>query len=66
MKRLLSSKYKLAIFSLLLTPLYATPVLAHPGHLSNEAVHGFLHVEHIIALLAIGMAVYLVKAFRGK
>jgi hydrogenase/urease accessory protein HupE len=66
MKRLLTSKYKLAILSLLLTPLVSMPVLAHPGHLSNDAVHGFLHVEHIVALLAIGMAVYLVKSFRGK
>jgi hydrogenase/urease accessory protein HupE len=66
MKSLLRSKYKLAIFSLLLTPLYAAPVLAHPGHLSNDAAHSFLHVEHIIALLAIGIAVYLVRAFRGK
>jgi hydrogenase/urease accessory protein HupE len=66
MKSLLTSKYKLAILSLILTPLLSTPALAHPGHLSNDAVHGFLHVEHIIALLAIGMAVYLVKAFRGK
>jgi len=66
MKSLLTSKYKLAILSLLLTPLFSAPALAHPGHLSNDAVHGFLHVEHIIALLAIGMAVYLVRVFRGK
>jgi len=66
MKSLHTTKYKLAILSLILTALLATPAMAHPGHLGNDAVHGFLHVEHIIALLAIGMAVYLVKAFRSK
>jgi len=66
MKSLLTTTYKLAVLSLILTPLLSTPALAHPGHLSNDALHSFLHVEHIIALLAIGMAVYLVKALRGK
>jgi len=66
MKSLLTSKYKLAILALILTPLLATPAMAHPGHLGNDTVHGFLHVEYIIALLALGMAVYLVKEFRSK
>jgi hydrogenase/urease accessory protein HupE len=66
MKSLLASKFSLATLSLLIMPLVSTPVLAHPGHLSDESVHGFLHVEHIIVLLAIGLAVLLVKQFRGK
>jgi hydrogenase/urease accessory protein HupE len=66
MKSLLDSKFSLAILLLIVTPLVSTPALAHPGHMSNDLLHGFLHVEHIIVLLAIGLAVYLVKQFRGK
>lgn len=62
----MSSKFLLAVLSLIVTPLVSTTAVAHTGHLSNDFVHGFLHIEHIIALLAIGLAVYLVKEFRGK
>jgi len=66
MKKILTPRFSLAILSLIVTPLLSTPVFAHPGHMSNDAVHGFLHIEHIIALLAIGLVVYLVKTFSDK
>jgi ribose/xylose/arabinose/galactoside ABC-type transport system permease subunit len=66
MKSLLASKFSLATLLLMILSLLSTPVLAHPGHLSNDSLHSFLHVEHIIALLAIGLAVFLVKQLRGK
>lgn len=66
MKEFLTSKFSLTALLLIVTPLFSTQALAHGGHLSNDSVHGFLHVEHIIALLAIGLVIYLVKEFRGK
>ncbi|UCB54755.1 MAG: hypothetical protein JSW45_12605 [Thiotrichales bacterium] len=41
-------------------------VYAHPGHIAEESVHGLLHVEHIIALLAVGAVAYTVYALRKK
>ena len=46
--------------------LTSTPVLAHTGHISNEAVHGLLHVEHIIALVAVGVIAFLAYTLRDK
>lgn len=66
MKHFLKSKFSLTALLLMVTPLLSTQALAHGGHLSNDSVHGFLHVEHIIALLAIGLAIYLLQEFRGK
>ena len=37
-------------FITLVTPL---SVLAHPGHGIEEQAHGFLHIEHLILLIAI-------------
>jgi hypothetical protein len=52
---------------LLVTSLLApASALAHTGHLSNESVHGFLHIEHIIMLAAAGLIIYLVKALSNK
>ena len=44
----------------------ATPitVFAHAGHGIEEQVHGFLHVEHLLALLAIIAAVIITKAIK--
>lgn len=53
----------LLIFILSLT---SATALAHSGHLSNESVHGFLHIEHIIVLAAFGLIAYLVKVLRNK
>ena len=56
----------LAKLSLMLSSLVSTSVLAHTGHLANDSVHGFLHSEHIIALVAIGLTTYLVAVLRRK
>ena len=44
----------------------ATSVLAHPGHVASENAHGFLHVEHIILIAAVGLTLYLIKVFGKK
>ncbi len=54
---------KLSLATLLLT---STSALAHPGHLSNEAVHGFLHSEHIVMLAAVGLIAYVINVFNNK
>jgi len=46
--------------------LSSTSALAHPGHLTNESVHSFLHTEHIIMLAALGIIAYVIKAFSNK
>ena len=56
MKKLLASTLALS----------STSVLAHTGHLSNDSVHGLLHVEHIATLVAVGLIAYLVKVFISK
>ncbi len=61
MKKLLISK-----LSLTLLLLFSTSALAHTGHLANESVHGFLHIEHIIMLAAAGLLVYLIKVLGNK
>ena len=61
MKKLLVSKLSLT----LLLPV-STSALAHTGHLANESVHGFLHVEHIIMLAAFALIVYLFKTINKK
>ena len=53
----------LSLAALLLT---STTVFSHTGHLANEAVHGFLHVEHIMVFAAIGVIAYVVKVLRSK
>ncbi len=61
MKKLLISK-----LSLTLLLLVSTSAMAHTGHLSNESVHGLLHVEHIIMLAAAGLIIYLIKVSSNK
>lgn len=48
----------------LATMLGPITALAHPGHISNENIHSFLHVEHIITLSAIGIIAFL--AYRSR
>jgi len=72
MKKLLAAKLYLA--KLLLTglslastaALLPATALAHTGHLPNDTAHGFLHVEHIIAIIAIGFIAYSVNVLRKK
>ena len=59
----LSSIYKWLL--LLLVPV-AGNVFAHPGHVANEQVHGFLHAEHIVLIAVIGLTLYLIKVFGKK
>lgn len=61
MKKLLTSTL-LAVAS----PLVSTTALAHSGHLANESMHGFLHVEHITVLSAIAVIACLVTMWRKK
>ena len=59
-------KLQLSKFLLTLLLLVSTSALAHTGHLANESVHGFLHVEHIIMLAAAGLIVYFIKVLNNK
>ena len=43
----------LTIFSGLLSP----AVYAHPGHETGTMLHGTLHTEHLLILLAIGVVI---------
>jgi len=43
----------LAILSSLLSP----AVYAHPGHDTANMLHGILHTEHLLILLAIGVVI---------
>jgi hypothetical protein len=61
MKKILTSKLLLIVL-----PLISTTALAHPGHMTNESVHGFLHVEHIVALAMLGVVAYIVHEFGKK
>ena len=61
MKKLLISTLTLTLLLLV-----STSAMAHTGHLSNESVHGLLHVEHIIMLAAAGLIIYLIKVSSNK
>jgi hypothetical protein len=47
-----------------LSALHAPAVLAHPGHTAGEFVHGLLHVEHIVGLIAAGTIAFAAYALR--
>jgi len=53
-------------FLILTSVLFSSSAMAHTGHLANESVHGLLHIEHIIALVAIGLGAVVVKILRQK
>ena len=59
-------KLILPILSLTVLSLTSTTAFAHTGHITNEAVHSFLHIEHIIAISAIGLIAYFVGVLRNK
>jgi hypothetical protein len=50
----------------LFTSLGSTAVHAHPGHVAGETLHGLLHIEHIIPLVAAGAIALAVYTLRGK
>ena len=41
----------------LLTALASPVALAHPGHETATMLHGVLHTEHLLTLLAIGAVI---------
>ena len=49
---------------LLLSTATPTIVFAHAGHGIEEQMHGFLHVEHLLILLAIGIAIGISKIIK--
>ncbi len=59
MKRLLTSTLSLITLS-------SGVAVAHTGHVASESLHGFLHVEHIIALAAIVLTAYLLSTTKNK
>ena len=61
MKKLLNSRLSLTVLSLV-----SSSASAHTGHLPDEAIHGFLHVEHIIVITAIGLISYVICVLRKK
>lgn len=50
----------------ILSTLSAPVAFAHPGHNAGEYLHGLLHVEHILALVAAGVLVFAGYALRKK
>jgi len=56
MKNLLTTIFLLA----------STSALAHPGHLTDESAHSFLHSEHIVMLAVLGVIAYFIKSFNNK
>jgi len=54
------------IFSILTTVLFSTSAIAHTGHMANESWHSFLHVEHIIALVSMGIVAVAIKKLLNK
>ena len=61
MNKLLTVKLSLIIFSLI-----STTAFAHSGHLANDGIHSFLHVEHIAVITAIGLITYFAYVIRNK
>lgn len=66
MKKLFASKLYLTKLSLAALSLASTTASAHTGHLANETVHGLLHSEHIITIIAIGFIAYYLTVVRRK
>lgn len=46
--------------------LVSTAAIAHTGHMANDTAHGFLHAEHIIMIVAISLAAYVIAMLRDK
>ena len=59
MKKLLTS-------TLSLITMTSGAAIAHSGHMTNESVHGFLHIEHIMALAAIVLTAYLLAKSKNR
>jgi hydrogenase/urease accessory protein HupE len=57
---------KLILLTCIAVPALVTPTaaFAHAGHSLQEQIHGFLHVEHLLILLAIGVALGIGKILK--
>ena len=64
MKKIVMNKLWLLISALFLIPVPAAT--AHTGHLTEDSMHSFLHTEHIIMFLLIGLVIYTLNIFRDK
>jgi len=53
----LAKPFKLLFALPLLTGLLSPTAYAHPGHDAANMLHGVLHTEHLLILLAIGVAI---------
>jgi hypothetical protein len=61
MKKILTNLL-LTIFSVLIS----TSALAHTGHLTVDSVHSFIHVEHIVLLVMVGLVALSLYVSRNK
>ena len=52
----LAKRFK-QLSSLPLLSALASPAVAHPGHETSTMLHGILHTEHLLILLAIGVVI---------
>ena len=53
----LAKRFKQLSALSLLSALTSPAVYAHPGHETGTMLHGILHTEHLLILLAIGVAI---------
>jgi len=53
-------------FLILTSVLFSTSAIAHTGHMTNESWHSFLHIEHIVALVSMGIVAVAVKKLLNK
>ena len=51
---------------LAISALSSSAVMAHAGHAANESLHGAIHLEHIVTLVAIGVVVFMIKQMSKK
>ena len=58
--------FKQVTSTALLSALCTPSAFAHPGHTAGELLHGLLHVEHIVALIAAGAVAFAAYAFRNR
>jgi len=53
----LAKRFKQLSALSLLSALASPAVYAHPGHETGVMLHGILHTEHLLILLAIGVVI---------
>jgi hydrogenase/urease accessory protein HupE len=50
----------------IISVLTSTSALAHTGHLTTESLHSFIHVEHIVLLVMVGLVALSTYISRNK